>query len=632
MKKSPKIWAAGQLTLICGAACLCHAPAFAAAGAPEILVLADLDNPASETDGNTRSLERTDLEAQAPVSLLESLNLLPGIDAFEKGGIGSGSYLSLRGGEPNFTLVLVNGVRVNDPMQSAGGGFDFSLIGPGTATRVDVLSGPWSTIYGADALSGVVSLRFGVDEPGSGLSASMGTGSGGRFNIAGRAFLSGQAGSLAIAGSAQDTAGFHAGSSSAGQSAMLAASPAISDAVKLDLFGFYGASQSEGFPEDSGGPLLAANRDLETRDREQLALGASATAQMGHALTGQLRANWGRSQLQSSSPGIAPGALDGVPPIDADSRFDRMELVSSLDWLVGPSFRASMGGSLVHERGRSDGMVDFGIAIPTSFRIDRTLPGLFATGALTLPGGPKLRGGLRLDFPGKGPARFTPRMGIVWPVGDSGFQIAANFAQGFKQPSLFALGFPLLANPALKPEKSTTYDGSIGWQTSDKKWLASLTAFRSVYRDLIDFDPESFTNINRQRVTTKGLEFAAQANFERLRLLANFTYLSARSIDDSPLRFRPKWKGSAAVQWQASDRVQLRLDGRYNGKFLDSSVPTGFVPLNSFVTVNAQLRIELREGLALRAALRNLADTRYFRTIGTSEPGRNVFISLNASI
>ena len=136
LKKSPKMLALPQkayaaipviaLALVPGAA-------FAQQAQDDgIVVTARLDDPAQGATGGVRLLFREDIEAQAPVTLLENFALLPGIDAFEKGGAGGGSYLAIRGGEPNFTLVTINGVRVNDPLLSSGGGFDFTLLGTAT--------------------------------------------------------------------------------------------------------------------------------------------------------------------------------------------------------------------------------------------------------------------------------------------------------------------------------------------------------------------------------------------------------------------------------------------------------------------------------------------------------------------
>lgn len=629
MKKSPRISALASIA--CGFVLVPGQVMAEDGSGAEIVVTAPLDDPATGSIGSVRSLGREDIAAQAPVSVLENLALLPGIDAFEKGGPGGGSYLALRGGEPNFTLVTINGVRVNDPMLSSGGGFDFSLLAPGDVTRVDVLTGPWSTAYGADALSGVVSLRLNDAASETGSSARIGLGSGGRFEIDGRAQVSGKAGVLTLAGSLRDTDDLLDGATSRSQSALIAGSPALGGDVSLDLFGLYAHGKSSGFPEDSGGPLLAVIRDPERREREQVALGASLGVAMAAGLTGQLRLGYSRSTLDSTSPGIAPGVLDGVPPIASDSRFERFEAVAGLDWTPRDGLAFAVGASLVHESGRSEGTVDFGVPIPTGYSLSRSLPGLFATAALVLPQ-VELRTGLRADFPESGKARITPRAGLVVPLGETGLRLTASYAQGFKQPSLFALGFPLIANPDLLPERSRTMDAGLAWSSADRAIEASITAYRSVYRDLIDFDPERFTNVNRSRVTAEGIEFAASARKGPFRFIGSLTWLEAESSDGAPLRFRPEWKGAAALAWQASDAISLRLDGRFSGRFTDSSVPTGFVRLGGHATLDLEATWRLSPALSISASLRNLADEQFQRTIGTPEPGRNMFVSLTGTL
>lgn len=630
VKKSPNIWLFSGLASVIA---MLPTEVLAEDAADDaIVVTARLDDPARDSAGNVRSLMADDLGAHAPVTLLDRLALIPGIDAFEKGGAGGGSYLALRGGEPNFTLVAINGVRVNDPMLSSGGGFDFTLIGSGDAARIDVLPGPLSTAYGADALAGVVSIRFEAPEDGSGAAARMGLGSRGRFEVGGRAFVNGRAGKLAIAASARDTGTLLAGAQNRAQSAMIAAAPRIAEGVALDLFGYYGNSDGTGFPEDSGGPELATMDGQETRARRQFALGANVRAELAADLAGQIRAGWSRSTLRSDSPGVAPGVLDGLPPILSDSRFERTETVASLEWSRSATLALAIGGSLVHEDGASDGVLDFGFPIPTTYALSRTLPGLFATMTAALPGDGELRAGVRADFPESGKARITSRAGVVMPITPSGLRLTASYAQGFKQPSLFALGFPLLANPDLLPERSRTIDAGLEWTSPDRAWTANATMYRSVYRDLIDFEPELFTNINRDRVTASGFELAASGRQGDFRFVSSLTYLDTRSADGAQLRFRPEWKGAAALEWRTSESLSFRLDGRFSSGFIDSSVPTGMLRMRGFATLDVEATIALRPGLELRATLRNLTDERYFRTIGAPKPGRNVFVSLHGSL
>ena len=96
--------------------------------------------------------DRPAIEQRQPSSLLDVLEDLPGVRAFSTGGPGGGSFLSIRGGEPNFTIVLLDGVRLNDPTNSAGGAFDFALLDPMAVERIEVVRNAASAVHGSDAL------------------------------------------------------------------------------------------------------------------------------------------------------------------------------------------------------------------------------------------------------------------------------------------------------------------------------------------------------------------------------------------------------------------------------------------------------------------------------------------------
>ncbi|MEO1029393.1 MAG: TonB-dependent receptor plug domain-containing protein, partial [Pseudomonadota bacterium] len=105
-------------------------------------------------------LDSEDIDIIQPDTLLETLDRTAGVRAVSTSGIGGGSFVSVRGGEPNFTLVTLNGVRVSNPSNSAGGAFDFSLLDPSSVDEIDIVKNGRSAIYGADALSGIINIRL----------------------------------------------------------------------------------------------------------------------------------------------------------------------------------------------------------------------------------------------------------------------------------------------------------------------------------------------------------------------------------------------------------------------------------------------------------------------------------------
>ena len=254
------------------------------------------------------------------------------------------------------------------------------------------------------------------------------------------------------------------------------------------------------------------------------------------------------------------------------------------------------------------------------------MPGLFATLTAATPSGASVSGGLRIDWPEGSAARWTPRIGAQVPIGNSDAVIFANYAKGFKRPSLFALGYPLIANPNLKDERSETLDAGMSYRPEDNDWEATVTLFRSTYRNLIDFDPQLFTNVNRDRVISKGAEISLTKRIANIALRGSLTYSSTRSDDGSPLRFRPDWTGNISATWQATEMLSLSLNGEFSSSFNDSSIPTGAIRADGFEKLSVAADWKISDHITLFGTIRNLTDTKYQRTIGFPEPGRNFFI------
>ncbi|MEL7198031.1 MAG: TonB-dependent receptor [Pseudomonadota bacterium] len=597
-----------------------------------IVVEATLNDPARDNRTASKALGPDRLSLGGAVSVTEDLSLLTGVVAFENGGPGGGSYVSIRGGEPNFAIVTINGVRVDDSLNSSGGGFDFTLIEPELVRSLAVVSGPQSTTYGADALSGVIALELGARADSGTVYA--GLGSEGRTRLGGSLGLSGKAGTATLAAGYSDSASLNPGRSNERLSVMAAASPNLGSTASLDLFALYAASDSIGFPEDSGGPELAVIRELEPREREQIALGGTFAAAISPQLTAQVRVGFSQSEFSSDNPGIAStgaaGALDPVPPIVTDSRLQRYEAVGSVEYRHGNWLILSTGASYTREDGVSDGTLDFGFLIPTAFALERDMPGLFVTLMAEPARGFEVSAGLRADWPKGSQMRWTPRIGTAIALGNSGLSLTASYAQGFKRPSLFALGFPLIANPDLEDERSETFDAGIAYGEAGDPLSASATYFSNTYRDLVDFDPELFTNVNRARVEVEGVEFAGTVRQGPISARAALTYQTAQSADGALLRFRPEWTGRLSVRWQASANLSLSAHGELVSSFNDSSVPTGFVRNPGFESLGFDASWAVTDQIELFGSLRNATDSTYARSVGFTEPGRNVFIGLRS--
>ncbi|HKJ60936.1 MAG TPA: TonB-dependent receptor plug domain-containing protein, partial [Hyphomicrobiales bacterium] len=115
----------------------------------------------AENAGNVGSastiIDRSQIESAQAENLAELLKRVPGLTVFQSGGIGSSTSVSIRGAESDQTLVMVDGIRVNDPA-STGSEFDFSVFSLANVERIEIIRGPQSGVYGSDAIGGVINI------------------------------------------------------------------------------------------------------------------------------------------------------------------------------------------------------------------------------------------------------------------------------------------------------------------------------------------------------------------------------------------------------------------------------------------------------------------------------------------
>src|SRR5438477_2429856 len=125
---------------------------------PETVVTADRTEESLKATGSAISvINQETLRASNPASLVDALRSVPGLDVSESGGPGRLSSVRLRGANTGQTLVLIDGVRANDPT-AASGDFDFSMFPAAAIERIEVLRGPQSALYGSDAIGGVINI------------------------------------------------------------------------------------------------------------------------------------------------------------------------------------------------------------------------------------------------------------------------------------------------------------------------------------------------------------------------------------------------------------------------------------------------------------------------------------------
>ena len=614
----------GYPRLFClGIAVLWNPLAVLAAGpATETIVVtaSRLDQSTVDLTQSIEFISQDEIDRLWAASATEVLRQIPGTNVIQQGGRGGTSSILLRGGEPNFTAVFIDGVQVNDPTNTRGGAYDIGNLEQAQISDVEIVFGPLSSLYGSDALSGAV--NFITRGAGSGSDVSIISGTQGYES--GSAFYGGTVAGVdtGVGVYATDDDGDVDGAdySSSGVHGKFAA--ALGDKGSAALSLGYQSVDSTSYPEDSGGPELAVLRALDDRNTDE----GRAGLNLGYAFAEDWRADVFASYYsidqQYSSPGIAAGVLDAVPPNSADTDFYRQQLTATASGKLGGNVTALLGSEWQNENGESTGEIDFGFPVPADFELDRDTVSAFAEASADFSPF-VLQGAIRWDDPEDFSSIVTGRVGLLYKFADAKTELRANWGEGFKAPSFFALGNPLVGNPDLRPEKGESVDMGIKRRVLNNQGSVEFSVFRNEFDDLIDFDDVLFTNVNRDNVVTTGAEATGQLIvMPGLEVQAHVTYLDTDVKDSSDdLRGRPEWRGGAVVDWALLADWRWVTSVLLLGEFYESSIPTGEVRLDGYTQVNTAVTWQASESLSVGLAVDNLFANDYQEAVGFPAAG-----------
>ncbi len=586
-----------------------------------------------ELSNSTTVVTLAEIEAHNAPSVLDLLRTVPGLQVTQPGGRGGVANVFVRGGEPNFTMVLLDGVRMNDPNNTRGGSYDFSTLNVDDIERIEIVRGPQSAVYGSDALSGVVNIitKGAAEDLGANLHAEVGEDSFERFALEVSGPVS-QDGGFALRAATVDDGDATEGNTFKSDSVTGKLVFGNEDSWDLRVFGRYSDNEGTSFPEDSGGPELAILRDLDVKSSEDLSFGLAGSLVVAEGWRLNYTASRYDHEDSYDSPGVAPGVRDGVPPNRANSELDRTSYSLHVVGDISDSIRATVGVDYHDEEGVSDGFVDFapGFSVPSGFSIDRSVTGVFGEVQLQPTDNVTLLASLRNDDPDGESGETTAKIGGLVDFNDGRSTLRANWGEGFKLPSFFALASPLVGNPDLKSEKSESADIGLTQRFLDNRLSMTLTAYRTEFTDLIDFDFEAFTNVNRTEVTAQGAEFEMDYRVsDEFSVAADVLYLDL-DVKDAPttLRQRPDWRGSVSMLWSPADDWRVRAAWLYQGETFDSSIPTGSMMLDGYNRLDGTLTWYAADGISLVLAVDNLFDEDYEEAIGFESPGRRARLAL----
>lgn len=554
------------------------------------------------------------------------------------------SDISMRGMPGDYTLILVDGKRqsARESRVNGNAGYEQSFVPPAAAIeRIEVVRGPMSSLYGSDAIGGVI-------------------------NVITRKVSPEWGGSIGYDYSARQ----HSAEGDAGQTTFYLSGPLKEDLLGLQVWGRYLDRQADADLEQTNGHSKADHRDLTTRlaftptiDHDILLEAGVTRLKNGDGVS----ANWATREQENnrdhwslSHQGRWGWATSDVAlyqettsregkatPDQTDIYGRKPEIrnrVLDAKLVVPTTYNVSTVGLQWQKNQVTDWNQGLGDKVDYEFSVQQKA--LFAENEWSVTDTFALTGGLRLDNHEEYGNHFSPRLYGVWRATDQ-WTLKGGVARGFKTPELRAVvegyaylrrnRFVMLGNPDLKPETSTNYEVSALW-SNRSDLSAGVTLFYNDFQDKLSTVTTDrrwngyivMDRVNVDKAVIRGVELTGQWDIRSdLLIKGNYTYTDSEQKTGAnagaPLALTPKQKANLRGEWQVNDRAQAWAALSYYGEETGNTITAKSAP--GYTTADIGGSYDLTHALTVNASLNNITDKRLDdETYGTVNYGRTLWM------
>jgi vitamin B12 transporter len=591
---------------------------------PVVVTATKTETPAGRLGAAVTVVTEEEIRTYNYDQLEDALRQVPGVDVQRSGSAGRATSISIRGSGSQRVQVLVDGMRVKSPTL---GTDDLAELTLDAIDRIEVVRGPQSTLYGADAIGGVVNI---ITKKGQGPPRGSVWVEGGSYEtFREQANVQGSHGGFNynLSGMRFDTEGQFENDDADQTSFGGRIGYDFPWKGELALTGRYSKLHTD-LPVFSTPPTV-----FDPDSQSQL-----ETYLFTLTYTQPIVAWWHTSARYgqwANNSGFQNEPPPGTEVTDSQINTRRLEAELLNTFLLGRWDTLTIGLERRSEVGRSRNLGTF----PTRFRSEINTSSVFAQNELRLFDRVFLGGGVRYEDNDEFGDEVTPRASIAVVIKETGTRVRGAWGKGFRAPTINDLFFPGFSNPDLRPERSESWEVGVDQALASRRVRFGATYFHNQFDDLIQiaFDPVTllFLPENVGRATTQGVEVYLEVDpLDWLTAYVNYTLTASEDIATGrELRRVPRHRFNTGVSVRPIERLALFAQATVASSQLESDF-AGRNPGYHRIDVGGSFRLLQRAGilerLELTGRVENLTDETYDEVLGFRALGLNAMVGLRA--
>ena len=595
------------------------------------------ETPLSQVGQSVTVITAEDIKTRQTTAVVDLLRTVPGVTFTRNGGLGTSTSVNIRGADSDQTVALIDGVKLNDP-SSPGSGFSFGNLLTGNISRIEVVRGSQSVLWGSQAIGGVVNIitREPTEDLTFNANAEYGWRDTGQVvgNVSGKfGPVSASVGAGYLRSDSFSTFNEARGATERDGYENYGANAkfniALSDAISVDLRGWYsnGKVGIDGFAP----PTFAFGDTNETAQTEELVGYAGLNVAL---LDGRFRNRLAFAYTDTARENLDLSGATPFQTFDAKGKNERLEYQGNFD--ITDGYALTFGAESEKSSFRTS---SFGGPVA---RADAQIDSFYGQLSVSPFGGLTLTAGARYDDHDTFGGETTLAANGVYSPNDGTTTVRASYGEGFKTPSLFQL-FSDFGNTTLNPETSKGWDAGISQKLLDgaievgATWFHRNTSNQIVFiscplpRTGICTNRPFGTYDNVARARAQGLEFGLTLKpVDALTVQANYSWIDAENrANGLQLARRPSQSVNASIDYKWAFGLETGATATVVGDSFDNASNTR--RLDGYVLVDVRASYPITDGVSIYGRIENLFDEQYETIFRYGTPRRAAYAGVRLS-